>query len=100
MYPFSPEMRVPRALLEWLASRWVKLGLIGGSVASTNVASGSDIDRISDKDVYFANVTAINSVRGYLVVGMALRFAFADGDGMERPREVRTSVQDGCRRRA
>src|SRR5271156_5427990 len=49
--------------------------LEGGSMADTGVAQGSDIDRITDKDVYFANINAINSVRGFLALGILIIFA-------------------------
>jgi hypothetical protein len=39
-------------------------------VASTGAAPGQDIDRITDRDVYFANTSSLNSARGYLVLGI------------------------------
>src|SRR5580658_114341 len=40
------------------------------NVASTGAASGQDIDWITDRDVYFVNAHALNSARGYLVIGI------------------------------
>jgi hypothetical protein len=39
-------------------------------VASADATSGQDIDRITDRDVYFVNAHALNSARGYLVIGI------------------------------
>lgn len=40
------------------------------NVASTGSAPDQDIDRITDRDVYFVNANALNSARGYLVIGI------------------------------
>lgn len=50
---------------------------LGGreNVASTGATSDQDIDRISDRDVYYINANALNSARGYLVIGILVIFA-------------------------